>query len=64
MKQKGLYPSECIGSLKFFVDDKLPDRWEFFSSLKGECISVKYSLHPIDIWIMFKMNIKSDYHDL
>ena len=39
---------------KKIFDDKLPDRCDFFSSLKGECIRVKYSLHATDVGIMFK----------
>ena len=33
MKQKGVYPYECMDSFKiFFSEDKLPDRCELFSS--------------------------------
>ena len=49
---------------KKFSDEKLPDRCEFFSSLKDECISEKDYLHAIDVWIMFKMNTMGDYHNL
>ena len=34
-----MYPHEYMQSFKFFFDDKLPDRCEFLSSLKYECIS-------------------------
>ena len=50
--------------LKTFMDDKLSDRWEFFKSLKIECISEKDNLHAIDFWIIFKMNTIDNYHDL
>ena len=43
---------------------KLPDRCEFFSSLKDECISEKDYLHTINAWNVFKMNTVVDYHDL
>ena len=56
VKQNGVYPYEYMDSFyKFF--DKLPDKCEFFSSLKDECISGKDYLHAIDVWIMFKMKI-------
>ena len=47
-----------------FFDGKLPDRCEFFSFLKDKCISEQDYLHAIDVWIMFKMNTMSNYHDL
>ena len=40
-KQRGVYSYEYIDSFKRFSDDELPDRFEFFSSLKDECISEK-----------------------
>ena len=64
VKQKGMYPYEYMDSFKKFFDDKLPDRCEFFSSLKEECIGEKDYFHIIDVWIMFKMKIIGDYHDL
>ena len=59
-----MYPYEYMDSFKKFFDDKLPDRCEFFSSLKEECIGEKDYFHIIDVWIMFKMKIIGDYHDL
>ena len=53
-----------MDSFKKFRDDKLPERCEFFSSLKDECISEKDILYAIDVWNMFKMNTMGDYHDL
>ena len=47
VKQKGVYPYEYMGSFKKIFDEKLPDRREFFSSLKNECISEKDYLHAI-----------------
>ena len=34
----------------------MPERYEFFSSLKDECISEKDYLLPIDVSNVFKMN--------
>ena len=39
VKQKGVYPYEYMDSFKKFSENKLPNRSEFFSSLKGKCIS-------------------------
>ena len=37
----------------------------FLSFLKDKCIiSEQDYLHAIDVWIMFKMNTMSNYHDL
>ena len=41
IKQKGVYPYEYIDSLEKFSEDKLTDRYKFFSSLKDESISEK-----------------------
>ena len=38
--------------LKRFFDDKLPNRREFFSSLKEECISERDYFHALDVWIV------------
>ena len=38
-----------MDSFKKFFDDKLPDRCEFFSSLKDQCISAKKYLHAIGV---------------
>ena len=38
-----------MGSFKEFSEDKLPDRCEFYSSLKDKCISEKYYLHAITV---------------
>ena len=34
VKQKGVYPYEYMGSFKKFSENKLPDGFKFFSSLK------------------------------
>ena len=53
-----------MDSFKKFFDDNLPDRCEFFSSLKDKRISETDYLHTIDLWIMFKINARADYHDI
>ena len=41
VKQKGVYPYEYMNSFEMFSEDKLPDKCEFFNSLKDKCISEK-----------------------
>ena len=53
-----------MDSFKKFSKDKLPDRCDFFSYLKDECINEKDYLHAINVWNTFKMNTMSKYHDL
>ena len=45
MKQKEVHPYEYMDNFKKFSHDKLPDRSEFFGSLKDECISEKEFLN-------------------
>ena len=47
-----------------FYEDKLPGRYELYSSLKDTYISEKKYLASINVWNAFKMNTMSDYHDL
>ena len=53
-----------LRSFKKFSENKLPDRSKFFSSLKDVCISEKQHLKAVDVWNLFKINTKGDYHDL
>ena len=64
VKQKGLYPYKYIDSFQNFSENKLPDRFKFFSSLKDECFHKKGYLKANNIWNVFKMNTIDDYHDL
>ena len=63
VKQKVVYPHEYMNSFKKFSKDKLPDRCEFYSSSKDECISERDYLHAVSVWNKFKMNTIGDYHD-
>ena len=53
IKQKGVYLYEYMDSFKKFSEDELPNRCEFFSSLKDEYISKKDYLHDINVWNVF-----------
>ena len=63
VKQKRIYPYKYMDSFKTFSEDKLPDRCEFFSFLKDECISEKDYLHAVKVGNKFKTNAMGDYHD-
>ena len=60
VKEKGVYPYEYMDSFERFSEDKLPDKGEFFSSLKEKCISEKDYSRANNVWNAFKMNILGD----
>ena len=64
VKQKGVYPYDYMDSFKKFSNKKLPDRWEFLSSLKRKCISEKDYLQAITVWNNLKRKTIEDYRDL
>ena len=64
MKQKGVYPYEYISSFEKFSEDKLPNRCDFYSYLKDECIGKKDYLHANNVLNAFKMNTVGNYLDL
>ena len=64
VKEKGVHPYEYMNSFKKFYGDKLPDRSDFFSSLKHKCISERDYFRAINVWNVFKMNTIGDYHGL
>ena len=64
VKEKGVYPYEYMDSFKKFSENKLPDKSNFFSSLKDKCISEKDYQRANNVWNTFKMNTMGDYHDL
>ena len=71
IKQKGVYPYEYMNSFERFSEDKLPDRCEFYSSLKDGriyekdgCISAKDYLHAVNVWNEFNIQPLDDYYDV
>ena len=44
--------------------NKLPDRYEFFSSLKDKCISKEEYDRAINIWNVFKIKTLGKYQDM
>ena len=63
VKQKGVYSYEYMVSLEKLFEEKLPERYDFFSSLKDEFIGETDYLYSINIWKTFKINTIRDYHD-
>ena len=63
VKQKAVYLYEYMDSFEKILDKKLPDRYDFFSSLKDEFINEKNYLHAINVWNMLKMNTMGDYQE-
>ena len=60
-QKKGVYLYEYMDSFKKFSEDKLPKRYEIFSSLKDECINEKDYLHTINVWNTLKINAMGDW---
>ena len=59
-----MYPYKYINSFKKFNEDKLPDKCEFFSSLKDKCISKEEYDRAIHVWNVFKIKTLGEYQDL
>ena len=53
-----------MDSFKKVSENKLPDKSQFFSSLKEKCISEKDFRRANNIWNVFKMNSMGGYRDL
>ena len=64
VKEKGVYPYEYMDSFKRFNEDKLPDKCEFFGSLKDRFISKEEYDRAINIWNVFKIKTLGEYPDL
>ena len=64
MKEKGVYPYEYMDSFKKFSEDKLPDKCNFFNSLKESNISDKEYERAINIQKVFEIKTLGEYHDL
>ena len=64
VKEKGVYPYVFMDSFKKFSENKLPDKFELFSSLKDNCIIEKDYSRAINVWNTFKINAIGNYHDL
>ena len=64
VKEKGIYPYEYMNSFKRFNEDKLPDKSEFFISLKDSGVNEKEYERAVNVWKAFKIKNLGEYHDL
>ena len=64
VKQKGFDSYEYMDYFRKFSKDKLPDRCEFYSSLKDDSISEKDYLHAVKVLNKFEMKLFGDYYNL
>ena len=64
VKEKGIYPCEYFNSFKKFNESRLPDIFEFFSSLKNRGINEKEYQRAINVWKVFKVKKLGEYYDL
>ena len=64
VKQKGIYPYEYMNSFEEFDGTKLPDRDDFYSSLKDEHVSDKDYEHAVKVCDWFEIKAVGDYLDL
>ena len=58
-----MYPYEYMDSFKRFSEDKLPNRCDFYSSVKDVYISEKDYLHAGNVWSTLKRKVMVDYYD-
>ena len=64
VKEKGIYPYEYVVSFKKFNESKLPDKNNFFNSLKDCGIyEIEYQ-GAINVWKVLKIKTSGEYHDL
>ena len=61
LTQKGVYPYEYVSSMGRLEDTKLPEKEDFYSSLKGSHISAEDYQRARVVWKTFKCRTLSDY---
>ena len=64
LKQKGIYPYEYMDSFERFKEPTLPPIEAFYSTLKGEGISLKDYARAERVFTHFQMQSLQDYHNL
>ena len=62
--KKGVYPYECMDSWEKFGETSLPPKEDFYSELNLEGISDKDYTHAQNVWDVFEIRNRGDYHDL
>ena len=64
VKEKGIYPHKYMNSFKKFSENKLPDKSNFFSSLKDSGINKEQYDRAVNVWKIFKIKNFGEYHNL
>ena len=64
VKEKGIYPYKYFNSIKRFNEDELPNKRNFFSSLKDSGVNEKEYERAVNVWKVFKIKNLGEYHDL
>ena len=64
MLRKGVYPDEDIDNWKKFDETKIPPKEAFHSNLNLENISDEDYAHAQNVWEVFEINNRGEYHDL
>ena len=62
--KKGVYPYECMDSWEKFDETSLPPKEDFYRELNLEGISDKDYAHALNVWDVFEIRNRGDYHDL
>ena len=64
VKEKGVYPYECMKSFKKLGETELPSKDMFFSSIRGEDTGEKDYERARSVWNTFCIKNLGEYHDL
>ena len=64
LKRKGVYPYEYMDSLERLMENKLPPKKSFYSTLTGEGISNEDYQHGQKVWKEFEIKTMKDYLEL
>ena len=64
MLRKGVYPDEDIDNWKKFDETTIPTKEAFHSNLNLENISDEDYAHAQNVWEVFEINNRGEYHDL
>ena len=62
--RKGVYPYEDMDSWGIFNETSLPPKEAFYSKLNLEDITDKNFAHAQEVWEVFKIKNRVEYHDL
>ena len=64
LKQKGVYPYDCMDIFEKFEEKKLPNKEDFYSVMNDEHITNDDYKHAKNVWNAFKIKSMGEYHDL